>query len=457
MKIETVTLAAALSWAHAKNPKQHDITALADSFKRFGFVAPPLVDETTMVMVAGHGRCQALQLLHEYDPSRPPAGIDVNEAGDWLVPVVRGVSFKSDKERDAYVIADNQHTINGGWDLDKLTEMLGTLDDYEGIGFGDIELQAFGVGLTSGNDDARDAHPADVNVESNEPKRDAEKSPALAQDTIPDLPKSPSSKLGDVYKLGESLLIVGSCTDPKVEERIRAWAQGITRSVKHGIGVTSPPYNAGKNVERAVHGKAGGDSRYNEPDDLDDDAYADLLTRSTQMLLNVCDVALVNLQSLANNKRVIARWCASFANNLVDRAVWVKSTAQPAINPKVFNSKFEDIYIYSRDRKPKRTISTADFHGTVPNVVEGPTAARDNDYADQHGATMPVHLAQWMIEHLGARADYVVDPFGGTGTTLVVAHQLGKRAALVELDAAYADIIVARWEKISGESSLLVV
>lgn len=440
MHIESMPLDELVERAHAGNPKEHDVEGLMHSFKRFGFVAPPTLDESSGVMVAGHGRVLALvRLRNSGEP--PPSGVEersVDGHAKWFVPVVRGISFETESERDAYVIADNQHVIAGGWDLDKLRDMLGGLDSYEGLGFGEPELSAFGIGGPSIDDpDTRDAPHA---VESNEPKSSSSTSP-LSQDEIPDAPKNPVTKRGDRWRLGDSLLICADVVDVDAKQL----AIG-----KVGFGFTSPPYNAGKNVERNVHGKAGAASRYLHSDEMDDDEYAHLLSTSLLSMLSVCRVACVNLQSLANNKRVIARWLQRYAEHLIDRAVWVKTTAQPAINVGVFNSKFEDLYFFSPNKRPKRVIETARFHGTVPNVVEGPTAARDNDHADIHGATMPVHLAQWGIEQCGALADYVVDPFGGTGTTLVVATQLGKRAALVELSPAYCDVIIERWKKTTG-------
>jgi hypothetical protein len=142
-RIELLPLAQLLSMAHKKNPKEHDLEALAGSFGRFGFIQPPLLDEASSVLVAGHGRCEALELL-EKKGSPPPAGIEVAPNGEWLVPTVRGVSFANDRERDAYVIADNQHVMNGGWRFEMLTSLLGEIGadggNYEGLGFEQVEL-----------------------------------------------------------------------------------------------------------------------------------------------------------------------------------------------------------------------------------------------------------------------------------------------------------------------------
>jgi hypothetical protein len=146
--LERMPLSTLLGMRHERNPKEHDIPSLVDSFRRFGFVAFPTIDEASGVLVAGHGRCEALETIRVAG-ERPPMNVteDISSATgkvDWLVPVVRGVAFVSEIERDAFVVADNQHVMNGGWQFDKLTDMLGRLGadggSYQGLGFEQVEL-----------------------------------------------------------------------------------------------------------------------------------------------------------------------------------------------------------------------------------------------------------------------------------------------------------------------------
>lgn len=149
--VDTVPLTQCIAWAHRKNPKEHDIDALMASFRRFGFTAPPTIDERSKVMVAGHGRCEALHRMKAAG-ERPPDGIVVDQrTGDWLVPLLRGVAFRDDRERDAYLIADNQHVIAGQWNLESLTEMLGSfgtdVDAFSGLGFDLTDLRTLGMAV----------------------------------------------------------------------------------------------------------------------------------------------------------------------------------------------------------------------------------------------------------------------------------------------------------------------
>ncbi len=173
MRIEMMKLSELLTRKHLKNPKEHDVPALLGSFARFGFTAAPTIDETSGILVAGHGRCEALEVLRQRG-APPPKGID--EVGtEWMVPVVRDVSFANDEERDAYVIADNQHTITGGWNLDALTEMLGGLASFDGLGFEAADLSAFGIGSTIGGDDQGDDDEDDEKSKVREHDRKAAK------------------------------------------------------------------------------------------------------------------------------------------------------------------------------------------------------------------------------------------------------------------------------------------
>jgi len=126
-----------------RNPKHHDIDAVLDSFSRFGFVNPVIRDERTGRLVAGHGRLDALQQAKAAG-QKPPEGI--REVSDeWYLPVVRGVEFENEAEAEAYLVADNQTTLLGGWnDADLaaiLSEHAATTRGLTGMGFdiGDLD------------------------------------------------------------------------------------------------------------------------------------------------------------------------------------------------------------------------------------------------------------------------------------------------------------------------------
>jgi hypothetical protein len=129
VRIEYVPLSSLVKWP--RNPKDHDLEALGASYKRFGFVSPMIMDERTGRLVVGMGRLEQLEAMFATGDA-PPARIQAKD-GEWLVPVVRGVSFRSDEEAEAYLLADNRLTERGGWLDELLDEMIGDLDAGEGL------------------------------------------------------------------------------------------------------------------------------------------------------------------------------------------------------------------------------------------------------------------------------------------------------------------------------------
>lgn len=118
-----------------RNPKWHDEEGLDASYARFGYVAPMIVDEGTGELVAGHGRLDGL-IARKDAGEPPPARIRTADDGEWLVPVVRGVKFDSRAEAEAYLLADNRLTENGGYDDEALAAVLRDhRDRLDGIGY----------------------------------------------------------------------------------------------------------------------------------------------------------------------------------------------------------------------------------------------------------------------------------------------------------------------------------
>jgi hypothetical protein len=130
--IEYLPLAEVNRWP--RNPKQHALDIIGESMERFGFTQPLLIDESTKRIVAGHGRLDTLQTMK--DSGRPAPERILEKDGEWLIPVIRGISFKNEKEAEAYLLSDNQITILGGWDNELLDNMLKDhTENLSGLGF----------------------------------------------------------------------------------------------------------------------------------------------------------------------------------------------------------------------------------------------------------------------------------------------------------------------------------
>lgn len=121
MRLEWVPLSELAEWPG--NPKAHDDELISRSFSRFGYIDPMIFDETTKRLVVGHGRRANLLELRNAGAVAPDR-VEVREDGEWLVPVIRGVAFKSAADAEAYLLLNNQATIKGGYNEQALVEML---------------------------------------------------------------------------------------------------------------------------------------------------------------------------------------------------------------------------------------------------------------------------------------------------------------------------------------------
>ena len=137
IRVELVPLSQVQAWP--RNPKKHDEPGLDASLERFGFVNPLVLDESSGRLVAGHGRLEALR--RRFEAGKPPPARVELQGAEWCVPVLMGVSFSSEEEAEAYLLADNRLTELGGWDQVALADMLRRPADeravLEGTGFTD--------------------------------------------------------------------------------------------------------------------------------------------------------------------------------------------------------------------------------------------------------------------------------------------------------------------------------
>lgn len=143
-RVELLELARLKGWEG--NPKRHATAEIQASLERFGFVKPVVIDERTGVIVAGHGRVETLRRMQQAKLD-PPAGIAVR-ADAWLVPVLRGLSWPDELERNAYILASNKLEESGGWDDPKLAVLLKRQDQrLNGVGWTAEEVEALLGGL----------------------------------------------------------------------------------------------------------------------------------------------------------------------------------------------------------------------------------------------------------------------------------------------------------------------
>lgn len=158
-----------------------------------------------------------------------------------------------------------------------------------------------------------------------------------------------------------------------------------------------------------------------------------------------------NIGLVSGNKREIFKLINQYIDRFKDIIYWEKSTAAPCIQKGVINNLVEFIIAFG-ENNTRRFVNAQFGQGTYWNVIKG-NGANDNEYSDIHKATFPVYLPSNIIQNFCPQGGSVIDCFGGTGTTMIAAEQLGRKAYLMELDPRYCDVIIARWEKFTGRTA----
>ena len=304
----------------------------------------------------------------------------------------------------------------GSWDFDTLANEF-ELDDLLDWGFDKQELD---LDLWAGD------APEDV-----EPQIDKAE----------ELREKWQVQTGQLWQLGAHRLICGDCTDKAVVERVMG-------GEKADITFTSPPYNISDNAKLSPH-QSNGSKYVDYSDSMTDDEYLSLLYTFTRNTLEHCEYSFVNVQSLAGNKLVLIDLLNSLKDVYADTLIWDKMNAQPAMAENVLNSQFEYIHVFSN--RATRSIGTQPFRGTISNVVQIHKKASE---VKEHNATFSVELAEFFVGKFSTTI--VIDPFLGSGTTLVACERLGRKCRAVEISPAYVAVAIQRWVDVTGGEPVLL-
>ena len=252
-------------------------------------------------------------------------------------------------------------------------------------------------------------------------------------------------KPGDLWQLGNHRLLCGDSRDTDQVSR-------LMEGERARLTITSPPYNIGGGRGMFAAHNLGRSKYLHHEDNRSSADYGELLRKVTENALAVSDVVIMNVQMLAGNKVALLEYLHRFRDDLIDIAIWDKGRAQPVMARNVLNGRFEFVLFLTRrrskDRTP-RTLFTADFRGTVSNVYTAPPQ-QHNPYHALHAATFPLHLPLWLMQTFDSAGGAVFDPFLGTGTTLMAAEQLGRTCCGMEIEPAYCDVVLQRWEQVTA-------
>jgi DNA modification methylase len=377
---------------NARTHSAEQIAQIAASISEWGWTIPVLIDESDEI-IAGHARVQAARWL-----------------GLAEVPVVVARGW-TEMQKRAYVIADNKLTLNAGWDDALLASELKAL---AGEGF-DLDL----TGFESGEVDELFAKAA-LKAGLSDP------------DAVLEPPAKPFTKSGDVWQLGRHRLACGDCTDaPTVERCFAGAAQPL-------LMVTDPPY--GVDYNPTWRAKAGVNINTGKMGKVLNDDRADW--REAWALFEG-DVAYVwHAGRFAN---VVADSLLACDFELRAQIIWSKDRF--ALSRGDYHWKHEPCWYVVRKGRPGHWASDRS-QTTVWEI-----AARD-DSGLGHGTQKPVEAMLRPMLNNSHAGEAVYDPFVGSGTTLIAAEMSGRRCYAIELDPAYCDVVIQRWQDFTGEQAL---
>ena len=399
---------------YARNARTHSrkqIKKIATSIERFGFVNPVLIDEHNQI-IAGHGRVAAAKLL-----------------GWQEVPVLR-IEHLSEAEKRAYILADNRLAEEAGWDREMLAiELQGLID----IDFS-IELTGFdAVEIDLVLDEAAAAEAPDQDVD----------------DEVPLLP-SPEAAItrpGDLWRLGRHRLLCGDATDA-------ASYAALLGEAKASIVFTDPPYNVpisghvsglGKQQHREF-AMASGEMTSNEFKRFLETVFGHLAAGSADGSIHfICMDWRHMTETMAAG--------GSIYQELKNLCVWVKSNGGMGT---FYRSRHELIFAFKKGTAEHINNFELGQHLRYrTNVweyagVNSFGRERDDSLA-MHPTVKPVTLVADALRDCSKRNQIVLDPFAGSGTTVIAAEKTGRRARVIELDPIYCDTIIRRWQSITGK------
>jgi len=383
---------------YARNPRTHteeQVAQIAASIAELGFVNPVLVGADG-VIIAGHARVIAARKL-----------------GMGEVPVIV-LDHLTPAQRRALVIADNRLAENAGWDEEMLRVELEALreDDFhlDLLGFEDAEIEALL------------AQP------------ETESAGLTEEDAVPETAEAAVTVPGDVWVLGEHRLLCGDATVMTDVEKVLAG--GLADMV-----FSDPPYNV--NYGATMKDKLRGKKRKIANDDLGD-GFERFLRDACTNILAVTKGAIYICMS-SSELHTLYRAFTESGGHWSTFLIWAKNTF--TMGRSDYQRQYEPI-LYGWKEGTDHYWCGARDQGDVW-FVKKPLAN------DLHPTMKPVELVERAIRNSSKSRDTVLDPFAGSGSTLVACEKTGRPARLIELEPKYCDVIIRRFEEFSGKRAVL--
>ena len=383
---------------YANNTRTHSeeqVAQVAASIKEFGFTNPVLVDADNGI-IAGHGRVLAARKL-----------------GLAEVPCIR-LAHLDDRQKRAYIIADNKLALNAGWDDELLALELGALKD-----------EGFDVGLTGFSEEELAALVVPEVIEGQ-----------TDEDEVPEPPEEPKTVEGDVWVLGRHRLMCGDSTSIDAVEKM------MPETVANMI-FTDPPYLM--NFTGGIH--ADGSKSFNakhgsiKNDKMTEQEGDDFLDSINAMIRAKVDGAFY----ISFYRLGIGKYLASMERTgLKNRALVIWDKGNHTLSNSDYMSMYEPIFY--------GWVNSHKFYGgkNGMDIWRIKRTAKN----DLHPTMKPVELVCKAIEDGSQVNGVVLDLFGGSGSTLIAAEKLNRQSRLMELDPKYCDVIIKRWQDFTGQKAV---
>lgn len=383
---------------YANNAKLHpaaQVEQIENSIREFDFSDPIGIWGENEV-VEGHGRLLAALKL-----------------GLKEVPVIR-LDHLTDEQRKAYALAHNQTTMTSGWDADKLLSELSASP---------INMEQFGFDMSA-------LEPA---AEVSEDDYDEDAAQAIVQ-------------RGQVWVLGEHRLM---CGDSSSKEDIAKLMDGDVAK----LVFTDPPYGVSigdknKMLDEVGGGESGRIKTNIENDTLSADELYDLLLAAFSNLREVCaeDCSYYVTSPQGGEIGLMMMMMRDAGLAVRHNLIWEKSSATFSMGRLDYDYKHEPIF-YTWTKKHN-------FYGKgqCKNTVWQFPKPRK---CDLHPTMKPVELVAECLLNSSLKGDIVADIFGGSGTTMIACEQLERKCRMMELDPHYCDVIINRWETLTGKKAVL--
>lgn len=409
---------------NAKIHGKNQLKKLQESISEFGFLTPCLIDQD-FNLIAGHGRVEAAKAL-----------------GMKEVPCVY-IENLNETQRRAYILADNRLGELGEWDMDLVSQELQTLSDS---GF-NLELTGFTFDDITSDD-----------IDFSELDEEAEK---IEQE----LPEEATIQQGQMFRLGNHILL---CGDSTKEDDLKK----LMRKELADLVVTDPPYNVDVTGGTKDNLKIMNDS-------MSDDSFVEFLSLAFKNLTNGLKLGggwYIWLASstypqfekaLSNNKMHEHQQLIWVKNQfLLGRSDyqwrhepclygWKEGAAHYFIDDRTKSSvfeKIEDIDSMSEADAKKLLKRFYNQNLTMSSIIHEKKPLRSED----HPTMKPVALIERLIENSSRTGDIVLDLFGGSGTTLIACENKKRKCRMMELDPHYCEVIIKRWEKLTGRKAELI-